>query len=282
MQVFEIRLALQLHCGAQSRHRAAGKAFCHAGKVITQLQHLLQLPHLHLIGGCCPVRQRSCLSQTVGMCSQYKLKTYTGLSCQLPYHSSKVNLPQKLFYKLYLNICIQACRTGKWSKSGAQTHDHMVACKPFTCQEHLSGISAWVYTISQQAQKQSNTQCVWSCCVFTQHGQTEPHNRHTDSRTDSVWSCHVFTRHGQTEPHNRHRDSQTDNFWKCLVFIQHGQGADLDPNSLAHRPCATSLTACAASCMSCSRGPHWVRGVRPAFSPSSSTPRTLLHCSKQA
>lgn len=62
VQMFQIRFALQLHCGAQSRHRAAGKAFCHAGKVIAQLQHLLQLPHLHLIGGCRPVRQQSCLS----------------------------------------------------------------------------------------------------------------------------------------------------------------------------------------------------------------------------
>ena len=65
MQVFQVGLALQLHSSTKGRHWAAAKSFCHAGKVITKLQHLLQLYHLHLIRGCCPATGRTVIGLAV-------------------------------------------------------------------------------------------------------------------------------------------------------------------------------------------------------------------------
>ena len=183
--------------------------------------------------------------------------------------------------------CLQACHLSgnpPWNQSmGLQNiTTGTEAVKHTMCLELPRLHTAWSDRASQQAQRQSNRQCLELPCLHMAWSNRASQQAHRPSNTLCVWSCRVFTQHGQTEPHKRHRDSQTDTVYNCLVFPKHAQGADLDPSSLAHRPCATSLTACAASCVSCSRGPHWVRGVRPAFSPSSSTPRTLLHCSKQA
>ena len=51
VQMVQVGLALQLYSRAQCGHWAAAEAFCHAAEVAAQLQHLLHLPHLHLIVG---------------------------------------------------------------------------------------------------------------------------------------------------------------------------------------------------------------------------------------
>ena len=80
VQVLQVGLALQLHCSLKGRHGAAPKAACHAGKVIAQLQQLLELPHLHLIVGCCPATPRqefTCLAGglilQVSACTTYSV-----------------------------------------------------------------------------------------------------------------------------------------------------------------------------------------------------------------